>query len=87
MSNNKSKTAYLCSSCGEDFPKWNGQCNSCKEWGTLAEFKVSKGKSNKPFQKRETKSLSDILNLNFLNYLTKTVHLIPILEILFLIYG
>jgi len=62
MSNNKSKTAYLCSSCGEDFPKWNGQCNSCKEWGTLAEFKVSKGKSNRPFQKRETKSLSDILN-------------------------
>ena len=42
MSKIKTKTVYLCSSCGDDHPKWNGQCPSCNEWGTLSEFKVSK---------------------------------------------
>ena len=41
MARNKIKTTYLCSECGDDFPKWNGQCPSCKEWGTLSEFKKS----------------------------------------------
>ena len=62
MPSKKSKTAYLCSACGDDFPKWNGQCFSCKEWGTLAEFKVSKSKNSRTFQPRETKSLKDILS-------------------------
>ena len=61
MPSKKSKTAYLCSACGNDFPKWNGQCFSCKEWGTLAEFKVSKSKNSRTFQPRDTKSLKDIL--------------------------
>mgnify|MGYP001301032601 FL=1 len=62
MPSKKSKTAYLCSACGNDFPKWNGQCFSCKEWGTLAEFKVSKSKNSRTFQPRDTKSLKDILS-------------------------
>ena len=41
----KTKTVYLCSSCGDDHPKWNGQCPSCNEWGTLSEFKVSKDRN------------------------------------------
>ena len=40
----KSKIVYLCSACGDDFAKWNGQCPSCNEWGTLSEFKVSKNR-------------------------------------------
>ena len=40
MANKKTKVNFLCSSCGDDFPKWNGQCPSCKEWGTLSEFKI-----------------------------------------------
>ena len=62
MPSKKSKTAYLCSACGDDFPKWNGQCFSCKEWGTLAEFKISKSKNSRTFQPRDTKSLKDILS-------------------------
>ncbi len=54
----KSKTVYLCSACGDDFAKWNGQCPSCNEWGTLSEFKVSKK------QKRSNKELSEPSNLN-----------------------
>ncbi len=37
------KTVYLCSQCGADFPKWHGQCPTCREWGTLSEFKTRSG--------------------------------------------
>ena len=32
------KTVFLCSECGNDFPKWNGKCPACNEWGTLKEY-------------------------------------------------
>ena len=44
MAQLKSKTVYLCSACGDDHPKWNGQCPSCNEWGTISEYKVSKNR-------------------------------------------
>ena len=56
----KSKKVYLCSACGDDFPKWNGQCPSCKEWGTLSEFSISKHKKNGDL--KDTLPLNDILN-------------------------
>ena len=61
MANIKSKIAFLCSACGDDFPKWNGQCPSCREWGTLSEFKVTNKRKRKVTQ-RESRSLDDILN-------------------------
>ena len=33
----KTKTIYVCSSCGAEFPKWSGQCKECGEWNTLEE--------------------------------------------------
>ena len=33
----KTKTVYVCSSCGAEFPKWSGQCRECGEWNTLEE--------------------------------------------------
>ena len=56
----KSKKVYLCSACGDDFPKWNGQCPSCREWGTLSEFTISKHKKNGDL--KDTLPLNDILN-------------------------
>ena len=61
MANIKSKIAFLCSACGDDFPKWNGQCPSCREWGTLSEFKVT-NKRKRNVTQRESRSLDDILN-------------------------
>ena len=61
MAKIKTKTAFLCSACGDDFPKWNGQCPSCKEWGTLSEFKIT-NKRKRNVIKRESRSLDDILN-------------------------
>ena len=60
----KAKTSFLCSLCGDDFPKWNGKCPSCGEWGTLSEFKVSKNKSIKTRSIRESKLLNDVLSTN-----------------------
>ena len=31
----KDKTAYVCSSCGYDSPKWIGKCPACGEWNTF----------------------------------------------------
>ena len=61
MANKKTKVNFLCSSCGDDFPKWNGQCPSCKEWGTLSEFKVLGKKKNSKTEFRDYKQLNDIL--------------------------
>lgn len=33
----KSKTLYVCQSCGATSPKWQGQCPGCAEWNTLVE--------------------------------------------------
>ena len=33
----KQKTAWFCSNCGNEFPKWMGRCPACGEWNTLVE--------------------------------------------------
>ncbi len=33
----KVKTVWICSECGYEAPKWNGQCPSCGEWNTFEE--------------------------------------------------
>jgi len=33
----KAKTAYVCTECGYDSPKWYGKCPSCGSWNTMAE--------------------------------------------------
>ena len=33
----KPEVRYVCQSCGQDYPRWYGQCQSCGEWNTLSE--------------------------------------------------
>ncbi|MDL2058384.1 DNA repair protein RadA [Mesosutterella sp. AGMB02718] len=66
----KTKTVYVCSQCGESFPKWMGQCPSCKAWNTLSEYKVEQGsgarfgsarhKSRSIIEATEVKNLADV---------------------------
>ena len=37
----KIKTVWVCSACGNDFPKWEGRCSACGAWNTLVEEKVA----------------------------------------------
>ena len=41
----KRKVAYVCTQCGADFPKWQGQCAACGEWNTLSEFVTDRAPS------------------------------------------
>ncbi|RNF85107.1 DNA repair protein RadA [Montanilutibacter psychrotolerans] len=36
----KARTAYVCTECGADHGKWQGQCAECGAWNTLSEFVV-----------------------------------------------
>lgn len=38
----KIKTTFFCQNCGAQYSKWQGQCNSCKEWNTIAEEIIQK---------------------------------------------
>lgn len=35
----KTKISYVCSECGADYTKWQGQCSECKAWNTITEFR------------------------------------------------
>ncbi|MBC8401886.1 MAG: DNA repair protein RadA [Candidatus Marinimicrobia bacterium] len=62
MAKTTTKIVYLCSQCGADFAKWNGQCPACHEWGTLSEFKTStKAGKRVSVDKRPSAGLSDLL--------------------------
>ncbi|GLS83840.1 DNA repair protein RadA [Paraferrimonas haliotis] len=36
----KKQTAFVCTECGADFPRWQGQCNACGEWNTVSEVRL-----------------------------------------------
>lgn len=38
----KTKSVYVCQSCGNDSPKWIGKCPNCGEWNTYAEEIIAK---------------------------------------------
>ncbi len=40
----KSKTVYVCQSCGTQSPRWMGKCPDCGAWNTMVEERVEKPK-------------------------------------------
>ena len=62
MAKSKVRIVFLCSSCGDEFAKWHGQCPSCSEWGTLSEYKVyTKSRARSYGRPRATTKLIDLL--------------------------
>lgn len=56
----KNQTIFVCSSCGNESPKWLGKCPACNSWNTFYEEKVVKIK-----QTGERKAISsEMLKLN-----------------------
>lgn len=41
----KDKTAYVCTECGYDTPKWVGKCPACGQWNTMKEVRLASLKS------------------------------------------
>ena len=50
----KTKTVYLCQSCGAESAKWLGRCPSCGEWNTFVEQRISKGPVRSSSQENRT---------------------------------
>ncbi|MEQ8262649.1 DNA repair protein RadA [Pseudohaliea sp.] len=36
----KQKTAFVCTECGSDYSKWQGQCSDCGAWNTVTEVRL-----------------------------------------------
>ena len=60
----KSKSVYICRSCGYESPKWNGQCPSCREWNTLEEVDELPKKALSKVQVRRSASLTALSDIN-----------------------
>ena len=39
----KTRSVYVCDSCGNESPKWEGRCPSCGEWNTQVEVRQARG--------------------------------------------
>lgn len=66
----KTKTIFYCQSCGSQHSKWQGQCNSCKEWNTLVEEVLQKAepKDWKPPSSKQAKRISKPLKIADIEY-------------------
>lgn len=68
----KNQTVFVCSSCGNESPKWLGRCPACNEWNTYYEEKIVKDKSTG--QKRnlaaDTVKLNTVEPKNYERYKT-----------------
>ncbi|WP_340066228.1 DNA repair protein RadA [Ascidiimonas aurantiaca] len=54
----KIKTAFFCQHCGAQYAKWQGQCNTCKQWNTIVEEVIQK--EEKKAWKEETSSVQKV---------------------------
>ena len=51
----KSKSVFICQSCGQESPKWTGKCSGCNEWNTLEEQHQTSSKSKQTLYEVQTK--------------------------------
>ncbi|MHA4843337.1 DNA repair protein RadA [Flavitalea antarctica] len=62
----KVKTAFFCSACGYESPKWAGKCPSCNSWNTFIQEVIQKeqGKSENWKGYREDDKVNKVIALN-----------------------
>ncbi len=41
----KAEVRFFCQECGNDYPRWSGQCSACGAWNSLVEEKILNPKS------------------------------------------
>ena len=84
----KAKTLFYCTECGNETPKWSGQCPACRAWNTLVERPAEpkkrsaaaasvaggglRGTGNRPRPMREVETTHE-LRLSSDNFLTNVV--------------
>ena len=45
--NRKTKSAYVCTECGQDYTKWRGKCDNCGLWDTVHEIRIPQSSSSR----------------------------------------
>jgi DNA repair protein RadA/Sms len=58
----KVKTVYVCQNCGAESAKWIGRCNSCGQWNTYVEQRISKGPVRSASPERDQRAVPVHLN-------------------------
>ena len=71
----KTKTVFYCTNCGNESPKWMGQCSACGAWNTLVEhiekpMAAGRGKSAPVGMSRVAQKLSDVSIENEIRFTT-----------------
>ncbi len=66
----KPKISFVCQECGQIYARWQGQCEGCGSWNTLAEELVLSSKT-----KKENAVLSNLDNSNLIMSIEQTIHL------------
>lgn len=60
----KIKSAWFCSECGAEYPKWQGKCPSCGAWNTMVEEKISaKSSKNAAGARREKYKIQKVTEI------------------------
>ncbi len=54
----KTKSVFVCTECGANFPKWMGKCTTCGSWNTIEEELVSAPSNNSKIGALSTPSSS-----------------------------
>lgn len=60
----KTKTTFICQSCGTESAKWQGKCNACNSWNTLVEEIVQKETKIEIWKEEQIGISSKSLKLN-----------------------
>ena len=66
----KSKTVFVCTSCGNESPKWAGRCPACGQWNTLEEYTPSPAVKTSVRSGAMPKRLSEITSDDALRFST-----------------
>ena len=61
----KTKTVFYCTACGNESPKWTGQCSACGAWNTMQEHQerpspVGRGKTAPVGVSRNPQKLTEV---------------------------
>lgn len=62
---NNTKTAWFCTSCGAQSPKWAGKCPACGEWNTMVEERIAPEKKSRtlsPSGQRTTRTRPQLIH-------------------------
>ena len=56
----KSKTVFYCKECGNETPRWQGQCPACGAWNSITEFETGAAKPSKSRKSAVPHSLREV---------------------------